>query len=88
MVTPEALICQSCAMPITTPEEFGTHADGSQHDEFCSYCFEGGEFTDPDLTLSHMVDFNAEMLVSDEGIPEPEAKQAARDLLSPLKRWR
>ena len=87
MVTPETPICQSCAMPFTTPEEFGTHADGSQHDEFCSYCFEDGEFTDPDLTLSHMVDFTAEMMVNDEGISESEAKQAARELLTPLRRW-
>lgn len=88
MVTQDGPTCQSCAMPMTTPEDFGTHADGSQHDEYCTYCIQDGEFTDPNLTLDHMVDFTAEMMVNDEGIPESEARQAARESLAPLTRWR
>jgi hypothetical protein len=72
---------------MTTPDEFGTQADGSQHDEYCTYCFQEGAFTDPDLTLDHMIEFTAEMMVSDEGVSESKAKQAARESLTPLKRW-
>ena len=88
MVTPEGPTCQSCAMPMTTPDEFGTQAGGSYHDEYCTYCFQEGAFTDPNLTLDHMVDFTSEMMVSDEDISESEARQAARESLAPLKRWR
>ena len=88
MVNPEAPTCQSCAMPMTTPEEFGTNDDGSAHDEYCTYCYQEGEFTDPNLTLAHMIDFTAEMMVNDEGMSESKAKQAARESLTPLKRWR
>jgi len=27
---------------------FGTHSDASQHDEYCTYCMQKGEFTAPD----------------------------------------
>ena len=88
MVTPEGRICQSCAMPMTTPDELGTHGDGSPHDEYCTYCFQEGEFTEPELTLAHMVEIAAEIMVSDEGISESVATLAARESLTPLKRWR
>lgn len=88
MVTQEGPICQSCSMPLTTPEDYGTHADGTPHDEYCTYCFQEGEFTDPDLTLAHMVDLTAEMMVTDEGISESKAKLAAQESLAPLTRWR
>ena len=88
MVNPEGRMCQSCAMSMATPEEFGTHADGSPHDEYCTYCFQDGAFTDPDLTLDHMVDFTAEMMADADGISESESKLAARGSLTPLNRWR
>ena len=88
MVTPEDRTCQSCAMPITTPDELGTNGDGSPHDEYCTFCFQEGEFTDTNLTLTHMIDLAAEMMVNDEGISEPTAKLAARESLASLKRWR
>ena len=37
MATSDTPICQSCAMPLTKSAELGTHADGSQHDEYCTH---------------------------------------------------
>ncbi|MBU4293030.1 MAG: zinc ribbon domain-containing protein [Actinobacteria bacterium] len=31
--------CQSCSMPMMKPEDFGTNADGSKNEEYCTYCF-------------------------------------------------
>lgn len=39
-------VCQSCGMPMKKdPEQGGTNADGSKNDQYCSYCYQKGEFT-------------------------------------------
>ena len=48
MVASQSPVCQSCAMPMTKPGEFSTYSDGSQHDEYCTYFMQKGEFTAPD----------------------------------------
>jgi hypothetical protein len=35
--------CMSCDMPMRTPEEHGTNADGTKCDEYCVHCMVGGE---------------------------------------------
>jgi len=47
--------CQSCAMPMKTPEDFGTNADGSLNSENCNYCFQNGAYTAPDITMEEML---------------------------------
>ena len=37
MVASQSPVCQSCAMPMSKQGECGTHSDGSQHDEYCTY---------------------------------------------------
>ncbi len=50
--------CQSCGMPMKRdPEAGGTNADGSKNEHYCSYCFQSGEFTQPDFTAQQMQDF-------------------------------
>ena len=36
------------------PKHGGTEADGTRSEKFCSYCYEGGEFKQPDITLKEM----------------------------------
>jgi hypothetical protein len=88
MTTSDAPVCQSCAMPMTKNAEFGTHADGSKHEEYCTYCFQKGEFTAPDSTIQDIVDFNANMMVKEFNMPEDQARTAAMEALTGLKRWR
>ena len=39
-------MCQSCGMPMRKdPENGGTNTDGSKNLEYCSYCYQNGEFT-------------------------------------------
>ena len=38
-------ICQSCGMPISEDKQRGTNEDGSLSDDYCSYCFKKGKFT-------------------------------------------
>ena len=47
--------CQSCGMPLSkSPNGGGTEADGSISHMYCAYCYEGGAFVQPDITLLQM----------------------------------
>ena len=47
--------CQSCGMPLKKdPYGGGTEKDGSKSNKYCSYCYENGEFTNPDMTVEEM----------------------------------
>ncbi len=47
--------CQSCGMPLSKDEKGGgTEADGSKSIKYCSYCYEQGNFTNPDITMDEM----------------------------------
>lgn len=48
------LFCQSCGMPLQTPELFGTNEDGSPNQEYCCYCYKDGAFTS-DYTMDEMI---------------------------------
>ncbi len=48
-------ICQSCGMPFSKdPKGSGINADGTKSNMYCSYCFENGKFTKPDITADEM----------------------------------
>jgi hypothetical protein len=47
--------CQSCGMPMKKdPAGGGTNADGSKSTMYCSYCYQNGQFTKPEMTLAEM----------------------------------
>jgi predicted amidophosphoribosyltransferase len=46
--------CQSCSMLLDKPELLGTEKDGSKNKEYCSYCYQKGSFTTPNITLGEM----------------------------------
>ena len=38
--------CESCGMPMDKDtQKGGTNADGSKNENYCSYCYQSGEFT-------------------------------------------
>jgi len=42
---PRGPFCQSCSMPLGTPEDFGTDKAGYRVNDFCRHCFANGAFT-------------------------------------------
>ena len=48
------ICCQSCGMPMDRLELMGTEKDGSKSTIYCKFCYQNGEFTDPDITLEAM----------------------------------
>jgi len=79
-------LCQSCAMTMNRPDDFGTDATGHRVDDFCWYCFQNGAYTNPGITLEGMIDICADILVQ-RGMVEAEARAMLGDVLPGLKRW-
>lgn len=91
MQMPEGPICQSCSMPMTKSEHFGTEADGSASKEYCTYCYQKGQFTNPEMSMEDMVAY----LVPNWGewtqrpdLTLEQAKPEISSILSKLKRWK
>ena len=51
----EAKLCQSCGMPLSSAEVLGTNADGSLNEEYCTYCYQHGNFAQ-DCTMDEMIE--------------------------------
>ncbi|MFI5265668.1 MAG: zinc ribbon domain-containing protein [Candidatus Levyibacteriota bacterium] len=78
--------CQSCGMPLSI-ETFGTNASGTYNEEYCKYCFQKGGFTDPDITLSQMIQNSVMNLRKDPHVSEGTVRELMT-LIPTLKRWR
>jgi len=82
------IFCQSCAMPLTKPEDYGTNADGSRNADYCCHCFANGAF----LAQESMEDFIEGCIpFVSEGNPyanADEARKAMQEFFPTLKRWR
>ena len=77
--------CQSCSMPIDDPELHGTELDGSTSTEYCKFCYQLGQFTNPNLTMSEMKD---RLMSKMDNLNLPEhAVQEALKRFPHLRRW-
>ncbi|MDV2482443.1 hypothetical protein F8E02_10615 [Methanoculleus sp. Wushi-C6] len=79
--------CQSCGMPMSTREHFGTEADGSPSKDYCTYCYQNGAFTAPDITLEAMAKIGGGMMSQMYAIPIEKAESFTKEHLACLKRW-
>ena len=78
--------CQSCGMPLKAdPKGGGGNADGSLNQEYCSYCYVGGKFVNPNMTIEEMRALVIEKL-GEKGFPKFIAKLFAGGL-NKLSRW-
>jgi len=87
----EAPVCQSCAMPLTKPEDFGTMEDGSPSKDYCAKCYQDGKFTSPEMTIDDMVEALAPNWAEWTENPDltiDEARAEVHKVLSGLKRWK
>lgn len=84
---PEGPFCQSCGMPMGTPDCFGTNADKAKNDEYCCHCLLNGEFVDPNMTMEEMIDLSASIMAEKIKISESESKEICRSFIPKLKRW-
>lgn len=88
----EQSFCQSCGMPMTATEHFGTNPDGSANSDYCVYCYQNGQFT-KELTMNEMIEHCAQFVDefnkdSDQKLTREEAIGQMRQFFPKLKRWK
>lgn len=83
----EKTYCQSCAMPMEKPEDFGTEGDGAKSGDYCQYCYANGAFTN-DATMEQMIETCIPFTVEANVYPSAEEARTAMQAFFPkLKRW-
>lgn len=81
------ILCQSCSMPIESEQLFGTERSGEKSSDYCRYCYEAGEFKEPNLSLEEMIAICIPHIEAG-GMKAKEAEAILRETLPFLKRWR
>lgn len=84
---PQGPFCQSCGMPLGTPEDFGTDAHGFRINDYCRFCFQDGAFTEPEITMEEMIDKCVGIMAEKGIMPEGEARSLMVGVIPKLKRW-
>lgn len=80
--------CQSCGMPLSSDEIYGTEANGGLSDLYCKYCYENGIFT-ANMTMEEMIDFCVPMMVeSTPGLTTEAAREQMMEFFPMLQRWK
>ncbi|MBT9150884.1 MAG: hypothetical protein DDT40_01063 [candidate division WS2 bacterium] len=82
-------LCQSCASPLTKPEDFGTEADGSKSSDYCCSCYNNGLlYGGDDMKMDEMIEICVPYAVQAGNYKDAnEARTAMREFFPNLKRW-
>jgi hypothetical protein len=85
----EVKFCQSCGMPMgNTNDMYGTEVDGNKSPDYCTYCYQDGNFTFQG-TLDQMIELCVpHMVQNSENMTEGAAREMMRTFLPALKRWK
>lgn len=79
--------CQSCSLPMDKdPQIGGSEQDGSRSMTYCSYCYNDGQFIEPDMTVQQMQTLCMEKII-ERGVPKFFAWLMTRTMPK-LGRWR
>jgi hypothetical protein len=79
-------VCQSCGMPLSKDiNGGGSEKNGIKSLEYCSHCYQNGEFVHPYLTLDQMKN-KVQNKMSEMGIPKFLSYFFTRTIKK-LKRW-
>ena len=79
--------CQSCGMPMKRdPQNGGTNSDGSKNSDYCSYCYEDGVFTSPEIDTPQKMQQFCIKKMKEMGMPGFVAWFFTRSIPK-LKRW-
>ena len=87
----DQVFCQSCGMPMTDSEHFGTNSDQSRNQDYCSYCFKDGSFTS-NVTMDEMIEQCAQYVDefnkdSEQKLTREQAIAQMKEYFPKLKRW-
>lgn len=85
------IFCQSCGMPLESDNVKGTNKDKSINNDYCTYCFQNGEFAQ-ECTMDQMIEHCAQFVDkfnegSEKKITREEAIANMKEFFPKLKRW-
>ena len=84
-------ICQSCSMPMTATEHFGTNSNSSPNTDYCCFCFQNGNFTHSlsmEETIANSVSYlGSDVKIDGRTFTKEEATLKMHTLFPTLKRW-
>lgn len=84
----EQKFCQSCGMPMgETTELYGCEADGSKSKDYCSYCYDNGEFKS-NMTMEEMIELCVPVIVEEGTMDAQGARTMMQAFFPTLKRWK
>lgn len=69
------------------PGFYGTNENGSENTVYCTFCFQKGVFTEPELTLQGMVDKSISHMTRVLQFSDEKAKELAWAVIPKLARW-
>lgn len=78
--------CQSCSIPLDEGF-YGTEADDIKSTEYCRFCYEKGEFTEPELTMEQMLSRTLDFMTRKLKVPEEKSREFVYAVIPKLKRW-
>lgn len=81
------LRCQSCGQPLGD-KFFGTEKDGSETQEYCKFCYQEGEYMQPELTVDDMIQMSIDNMTMQLDFSEEKARTLAQEYIPKLKRWK
>lgn len=79
--------CQSCTRPIEGESDFGTEADGTRSRDYCSCCYQRGQFTEPHVTMHQMLARVIDICAEHHIMPREQAERELPVWFRQLKRW-
>jgi hypothetical protein len=80
--------CQSCGMPLKMDKKGGgIEADGAKSCVYCSSCYVGGKFYNPEMTMEQMQEF-VDKILREEMKASKLFRWMAKKQIPRLKRWR
>lgn len=80
--------CQSCAMPLVKPEDFGTDETGIRNNEYCHFCFQNGKFVSENISMEEMIEISAKACAANTKMSEDQARDMLKEIIPQLKRWK
>jgi len=84
---PPVKVCQSCGLPFDEGHQKLIAKEPSGEDSiYCCFCYKDGAFVNPDATITEMIEIGIPHLATKIG--EPAAREAMRQLIPTLARWR
>lgn len=85
--SPQALVCQSCGMPLADDCFIGTDADGALNEKYCKWCFADGQFT-YECTMEEMIESCVPHMLVNGWENEADCRAFMARILPTLERWK